>query len=268
MTYSASAGTRMSLVTHLTTASGASRSDRDDAEFVDRQPHHAGDMIDRMRAEHEAHRRGLSRRGVGQVDRLQVARRDEIDAGLVLGAQHQPAQADIGEAGLRIDDVVDGGRDIGPAVGAVLEMHRQPGHIGVLAGQHHRLARRLGARDLEHLRLVAKPPLHLFQQLGRLDAERRRDAGSGRPSHCRPVPPSRARPSGTAPPCGCPPSPRIAEAEGEQQQRHQRDLRDREQRSRSADRRRCGPGGTSPSAGRPRCPGWSRGRSRRTRDRA
>ena len=55
-TYSASAGTRMSLVTHLTTGSGASRRRRDDAEFVDRQPHHAGDMVDRMRADHEAHR--------------------------------------------------------------------------------------------------------------------------------------------------------------------------------------------------------------------
>ena len=60
----------------------------------------------------------------------------------------------------------------------MLEMHRQPGHIGVLAGQHHRLARRLGARDLEHLGLVAKPPLHLFQKLGRLHAERLRDAGA------------------------------------------------------------------------------------------
>ena len=148
---------------------------RNDAELVDRQPHHAGDMIDRMRADHEAHRRGLSRRGIGQVDRLQIARRDEIDAGLVFGAQHQPAQADIGEAGLRIDDIVDRGRDIGPAVGAVLQMHRQLGHVGVVAGQHHRLAGRLGARHFENLRLVAQPPLHFLQQLVRLDAERRRD---------------------------------------------------------------------------------------------
>ena len=132
-------------------------------------------MIDRMRAEHEAHRRGLSRRGVGQIDRLQVARRDKIDAGFVFGAQHQPAQADVGEAGLRVDDIVDGGGDIRPAVGAVLQMHRQPGHVGVVAGQHHRLAGRLGARHLENLRLVAKPPRHFLHQLVRLDAERRRD---------------------------------------------------------------------------------------------
>ena len=75
-------------------------------------------------------------------------------------AQHQPAHADIGPAGLRIDDVVDRGRDIGPAVGAVLEMHRQRGEVGVVAGQHDLLHRRLGAGDLDDLRLVAQPPQH------------------------------------------------------------------------------------------------------------
>ncbi len=93
-------------------------------------------------------------------------------------AQHQPAQPDIGEPGLGIDDVVDRGGDIGPAVSAVLEMHGKLGDVGVGAGQHHRLTGRLGARHLENLGLVAQPPRHFRHELVRLDAERLSDPGA------------------------------------------------------------------------------------------
>ena len=95
----------MSLVTHLDHRERRVAQRRDQPELVDRQPHDGGDVIDRMRADHEAHRQRLSGRGARLVDRPQVARRDEIDAGLAAAAQHQPAHADIGPAGLRIDDV-------------------------------------------------------------------------------------------------------------------------------------------------------------------
>ena len=132
-------------------------------------------MIDRMRADHECDRHRLARRGARLIDRAQVARRVEVDAGLGAAAQHQAADAHIGEAGLRVDDEVGGRRDIGRAVGAVLEMHGQRGEIGVGAGQHDLLRRRLGARDLDDLGLVAHPLLELAQQLARGDAEGARD---------------------------------------------------------------------------------------------
>ena len=131
-THSASAGTRTSLVTHLTTGSGASRSEEISARSSHRQPHHRGEMVDRMQADHESDRQRLAGRRARLVDRAQVARRVEIDAGLLAPAQHQPADADIGQAGLRIDDEIGRGRDIGRAVGAVLQMHRQRGEVGVV----------------------------------------------------------------------------------------------------------------------------------------
>ena len=133
-------------------------------------------MIDRMRADHERDRHRLAGGGARLIDRAQVARRVEIDAGLGAAAQHQAADADIGEAGLRIDDEIGRRRDIGRAVGAVLEMHGQRGEIGVGAGQHDLLRRRLGARDLDDLGLVAHALLDFAQQLARRDAEGARDA--------------------------------------------------------------------------------------------
>ena len=117
----------------------------DEPELVDRQPHDRGDVIDRMRADDEAHRQRLAGGGARLVDRAQIARRHQVDAGLVAAAQHQPAHAHIGPCGLGIDDVVDRGGDVGPAVGAMAEMHRQRGEIGVVAGEHDLLHRRLGA---------------------------------------------------------------------------------------------------------------------------
>ncbi len=161
---------------HLTTGSGASRRRRNDAELVDRQPHHAGDMVDRMRADHEAHRHRLARRGV-RLDRSPADRSARPDRRRSRARERsiRRRRPTLVKPVFGSITIVDRGGDIGPAVGAVLQMHRQPGQVGVGAGQHHRLAGRLGARHLEHLRLVAQPPLDLLQQLVRLDAERRRD---------------------------------------------------------------------------------------------
>jgi len=115
---------------------------------------------------------------VGFIDRLEIAWRHQIDSGLLARAQHQPSQADIGPAGFGIDDVVDRGGYVGAAVGAVLEMHRQLSDVGVIAGQNHLLARRLGARDIDNVWLVAQPPLDFLQQGIRLDPERCRNTGA------------------------------------------------------------------------------------------
>ena len=135
-------------------------------------------MVDRMRADHEAHRHRLAGGRARLIDRAQIARRVEVDAGFRAAAQHQPADADIGPAGLRIDHEVGRRRDIGRAVGAVLEMDGQRGQVGVVAGQHDLLRRRFGARDFDDLRLVAQAPLDFPQQLVRRDAEGARDAAA------------------------------------------------------------------------------------------
>ena len=148
---------------------------RDQAKLVDGKPHGRRHVIDRMRADHEAHRQRRAARGARLIERAQVARRHEVDAGLAPAAQHQPADADIGPAGPAVDHIVDRRRNIGTAVGAVLEMHRQRGQVGII-GEHDLLHRRLGTRYFDDLGLVAQAPLHFRQKLVGRDAERERDA--------------------------------------------------------------------------------------------
>ena len=193
----------MSLVTHLTTGERRVAQRRHQPELVDRQAHDRGDMVDRMRADDEAHRQRLAGGGARFVDRAQIARRDQVDAGFAAATQHQAAHADIGPAGLRIDHEVDRGGDVGGAVGAVPEMDRKRGEIGVVAGEHDLLRRRLGARDLDHVRLVAQPPQQLGQELVRLDAEGARDPRAAAGDVADEFLPSRGRPRGTAPPWDC-----------------------------------------------------------------
>src|SRR5207237_5769874 len=66
----------------------------------------------------------------------------------------------------------------GRAIGAVLEMRRERGEVGLLAREHDRLRWRLDARHLDDLRWVAQAALDLMQQLARLDAERARYAAA------------------------------------------------------------------------------------------
>jgi hypothetical protein len=147
----------------------------DEAKLVHRQPHHRGDVIDGMRADHEAHRQRLAGARARLVDRAQIAGRNQIDAGFAAPAQHQPADAHIGPAGLGIDDEVDARGNIGRAVGAVAKMDGKLCEIGVIAGEHHLLHRRLPARHLKNFRRVAQPTQHLGQKRIRLDAERARE---------------------------------------------------------------------------------------------
>ena len=94
-----------------------------------------------MRADHETHRQRLPGCRGRLVDRAQIARGNEIDAGLAPAAQHQAAHADIGEAGARIDHEIDRRRDVRAAIGAMAEMHRQRGEIGLIAREDDLLRR-------------------------------------------------------------------------------------------------------------------------------
>ena len=71
-------------------------------------------------------------------------------------AQHQPAAADIGEARFRVARIIDAGGDVGRAVEPVLEVHRQRGQIGLVAGQHDLMHRRLRGRHLDRRQRMAQ----------------------------------------------------------------------------------------------------------------
>ncbi len=76
----------------------------------------------------------------------QIAGRDQVHAGLGAPAQHQPAIADIAALAVEAAGDVDAGGDVRRAVLAVLEMNGKPGEVGIGAGQHHLMHRRLTAR--------------------------------------------------------------------------------------------------------------------------
>ena len=122
----------------------------DHVEFVDAgQRHHGGEVIGRMRADRVGDRHRLLARGAFQINRAHVARRDQVDAGLARAAQHDAAAADIGEAGAGKQRVIDAGGNVRRAVGAVLQMHRQRGEIGLVVLEHDLLHRRLLRRHLD-----------------------------------------------------------------------------------------------------------------------
>jgi len=137
----------------------------DQLQLVARHAHRRRDMIDRMRADDEAHRQSLAARLRRDVDRAQIARRVEIDAGLALAAQHQAPQPRIDEAGLRIDREIDRGRDIGAAILPMLQMDGQGGDIDLIAGQHHLLHRRSLRWNLDDLALARDAAHQLVDQL-------------------------------------------------------------------------------------------------------
>ncbi len=131
-----------------------------------------------MGADDHAERQPLAAPERGEIDRAQIARGDEIDAGGGAAAQHQPAQPDIGEAGRGIAGEVHGGGNVGGAVLAVLEVDRKPGQVDVRAAQHHLLHRR--PVDLDQFRRELKPTQDLGQELLPIDAEGPRHARAAR----------------------------------------------------------------------------------------
>ncbi len=149
---------------------------RDETELVDRHAHRCRDHVDGMRAHGERDRQLLAARRMRFIDRAQIAGADEIDAGLVLAAQHQPADADIGHAGLAVAHIIDRSGDIRRAIEPVGKMHRQRGEIDLIAREHDFLHRRVGARDLDQLGLVLEALDHFGHELARLDAEGQRHA--------------------------------------------------------------------------------------------
>ena len=93
----------MSLVRHLTTPNGLSRSEESSGQFIARQPHIGGDKINRMGADRKGNRQRLAPGGTAQINFTQIAGCDQIDAGFLASAQHQPTAPDVGQTGFGID---------------------------------------------------------------------------------------------------------------------------------------------------------------------
>ena len=72
-------------------------------DLVGRNPHRGRHVVHRMRADDEGDRHVLAVGDVLLVDRLEVAGRDQIYAGLAPSAYHQAADADIGQPRTRIE---------------------------------------------------------------------------------------------------------------------------------------------------------------------
>ncbi len=151
---------------------------RDEAQLVYRQAHDRGDVVGGVRANDESDRQPPSLLHRRLVERAQVGRRIEIDAGLAPAAQHQAAHADVGPAVRGIDDEIDRGGNVGATVHAVLQVDRQRRQVRLVACQHDFLGRCRLPRHLDHLRRCVQAAKHFGEQLVGRRAEGARQAGA------------------------------------------------------------------------------------------
>ena len=125
MTSSASAGTRMSLVVHLTTGIGSPRNVASRFELVRRHLEVGAEEIRRAGADDERDRQPLLALERPQVHQLQVGVVGEVRAHLAAAAQHQAAAADVARPRHRIDREIEARGDVAAAVVLVLQVERQ-----------------------------------------------------------------------------------------------------------------------------------------------
>ena len=150
---------------------GAGAQGGQQVQFVARHAHGGAEIVDRMAADHNAQRQPLAALEAREIDVAQVAWCDQVDPGRCPPAHHEAAQADVRQPARRIAREIHAGRDIEPAILAMLEMHRQFGEIDIAADRDHLLYRRLFAGDLDEFRLAPQPPQDLGQELLRRHAE-------------------------------------------------------------------------------------------------
>ncbi len=102
-----------------------------------------------MAADRKGHRRALAPGNRGLIERTQIAGGVEVDPGGARAAQHQAPATNIGETRFRIVRVVDASRDVRRAVEPVLQVHGQCRQIGIFAGEHDLVYRRLRGGHLD-----------------------------------------------------------------------------------------------------------------------
>ena len=150
---------------------------RHQGELVGREPQPGGEIVQRMRADGEAHRQCLAALDAGDVAVLEIGRLREVRAHGAAVAEHQAAAADIGPAGGGVYAVVDARRDIGCAVELVLEMERQFGQVDIVALEHHLMHRRVRRRHFDDRLRIVHPPHVFVDHVALVGAE-----GGGEPS--------------------------------------------------------------------------------------
>jgi hypothetical protein len=97
-----------------------------DMQFIHRwRRRHCSQKIRRMRADCECDGQFLAAADCSEIDRPQIRRRIEIDAGGARPAQHQPAAADIGPAIGGILRIINTRRNVEAAIKFMLQVHRQ-----------------------------------------------------------------------------------------------------------------------------------------------
>ena len=131
--------------------------------------------IRRMRADGKRNRQRLFARHGIEIDDAQIARCNQIDAGMARPAQHHPAAADVGVTGRWELREVETGGNIRRAVLAVLKVHRQSTKIGILACEHDFLHRRFLGRDFHRLLQVCQAFRQRRKQPGLVGVERDRE---------------------------------------------------------------------------------------------
>ena len=158
----------------------------DHLELVHRRGRgHGGEKIIGMAADGECDRQALTLRHRRLVEGAQIAQGVEIDAGGAEPAQHQPAAADIGEAGFGVAREIDAGRNVGRAIEAWLQVHGKQRQVGVVPGQHHLLHRSLRGGHPDRRQRMSQPLAQRSRESRPRRYRARQRAGAGYPSRCR-----------------------------------------------------------------------------------
>ena len=138
------------------------------------QRHHGADVVGRVRADHVGHRQRLLARHRLKIDGAQIARRDQVDAGLARPAQHDAAAADIGAARIAELRKIEAGGYIGRTVRAVLQVYRQAAEIRLIVAMHDPLDRRIRRRQLDRRDGIGEALLQHRQKVALFRFERQR----------------------------------------------------------------------------------------------
>src|SRR6476620_10724607 len=130
-----------------------------------------------MRPDDEGDGHSLLAADVLLVHGAKVARCDHIDAGLGAPTQHEPAISEISLLSIDALGDVDACGNVRAAVMTVLQVHRQPGEVGIRSGPYHLVYGRHGTRHFNRSNWC-RALESLFEQTRCADAESERQSAA------------------------------------------------------------------------------------------
>jgi len=125
-----------------------------------------------MRSNGKGYRQLLAAPDRCKIDGAQVARRVEVDAGLVRAAQHDAAHTGVGDPVSRIDAVIYRRGDIGRAIIGMLQVSGHFGEISVRAREYDFLHRGFILLQFDQFGFELEAALDLGEEFVGRDAER------------------------------------------------------------------------------------------------